>query len=216
LFLDLLAWLIFTIPTAPFCTQLAGAAGLSDGNFPSELQEGERLWKAATYRGITIGKSTAKELFQKWGRPKSTGNWDWDNPKKPKFPLYDYDVQEWLTGTVKVEVETKTGKVISIEISPDELSLNRAIELFGEDYIETRYKSCECDPGDETPMFESLDGNYLYIEYRRRGIAMFISHNGQVNSIQFVDKPIGLKSIRECEKIPECRSERKSAKRKKS
>lgn len=218
MFLILLIWLTFAIPASPFCTHLAWEPELTVGEFPKELQDkqGEYQWKAATYRGITIGKSTAIDLLQKWGEPKWSGHWEWDNPTKPKFLLYDYDAQEGLTGTIRVAAETKTGKVTSIDISPDELSLNQAIELFGKDYIETRYKSCKCVPDDEAPIFESPDGNYLYVEYRSRGIAMVVSHNGRVTSIQFVDKPIGLKSSKECEKIPECNPQRKSVKQKRS
>jgi hypothetical protein len=174
--LVLFFWLTLAIPASPFSTHplwrpfLIGA----ESEFLKGLQDkGDKYqWKAGTYRGITIGKSTAVELFQKWEAPKWSGNWEWDNPANPKFLLYDYDAQEGVTGKIRVVAETKTGKVTSIEIYPDKLYLKEAIELFGKDYIDTRYKSCECDPGDEAPMFESSDGNLLYIEYRSRGIAI--------------------------------------------
>src|SRR5215813_12157079 len=157
MFLTLLVWLTFANPASPFYAHFPWRLEITESEFLWELQseQSEHQWKAATYRGITIGKSTAIELRQKWGRAKWSGHWEWDNPKNPKFLLYDYDAQEGLTGTIRVEAETKTGKVTSIEISPDELPLNQAIELFGKNYIETRYKSCKCVPDDEAPIFES-------------------------------------------------------------
>jgi hypothetical protein len=148
------------------------------------------------------------------GTPKWSGHWEWDNPTDPKFLLYDYDAQEGLRGKIRVEAETKTGKVTSIEISPDELFLNEATELFGKDFIDTRYKFCECDLGDGAPIYESPDGNLRHIEYRSRGIAMSVNYEERITSIEFVDKPIGFKSSKECEQIPECKPQRKNVKRK--
>jgi hypothetical protein len=118
-----------------------------------------------------------------------------------------------------VNVEMKTGKVDFIEVALDELPLSKALEMFGSDYIETWYKSCDCDLGDGAPVFESLDGNLRYFEYWSRGIAMSVEYRGtikMVTLIQFVDKPIGFKSAKECEKFPECRPTRKTVKRKRS
>ena|SRR5262245_52014561 len=215
--LILLVWLKVALPALPFCALLNLEPGLARSeifNEPQDKQD-ERQWKAGTYRGITVGKTTAVELLQKWGRPRETGNWEWDNPKNPKYLLHHYDAQEAPIGAIMVEVGTKTGMVASISTSPDELPLDNAIELFGKDYSETRYEDCKCGVGYDSPMFESSDGNHIYVEYRSRGIAMSV-YGGQVISIQFVDEPIGLKSVKECEKFPDCRPKRKSIRRKRS
>jgi hypothetical protein len=59
--------------------------GPAEAGFLKEPQDkqGERQWKAGTYRGITVGKSTATVLFQKWGKPKYIGHWEFANPKNP-------------------------------------------------------------------------------------------------------------------------------------
>jgi hypothetical protein len=216
MYVILLVWLAFTIiPTSPFCVHFTPEPWLAKGECLGEPQvkQDERQWQSGTYRGITVGKSTAAELLRKWGKPRETGHWEWDNPKNPKFLLHHYDAQEAAMGAIMVEVETKTGKVAAISASPDELPLSKAIELFGKDYIEARYKECKCDLGYESPIFESPDGNFIYVEYRSRGIAMFVDGE-QVTSVQFVDKSIGFTSAKECEKIPECRPNRKSVRRK--
>jgi hypothetical protein len=221
MFLSLIAWLAVAISTSPFCARLTWRQGFAEAEFLREPQDqqDERLWKAGTYRGITVGKSTATVLLQKWGKPKVIGHWDWDNPKNPKFRLYHFDSQEALPGGIMVNVDMKTGKVDFIDVAPDELPLSKAIEMFGKDYIETWYEFCDCEPGEEAPIFESPDGNLRYIEYRSRGIAMAVVYRGNtkmVTGIQFVDKPIGFKSAKECEKFPECRPTRKTVKRKRS
>jgi hypothetical protein len=216
MYVILLVWLTLAIPASPFCVHLTWEHGLAEVGFlkkPQDKQD-DRQWKAGTYRGITIGKSTATELRQRWGEPKWSGHWEWDNPKNPEFLLYDYDAQDEFIFKIRVETETKTGKVNSIDISTDELPLSKAIELFGKDYIETWYESCNCEPGEASPIFESPDGNYRSIEYRSRGIAMAVDDQGRVISIQFVDKPIGFKSAKECETMPKCRPQRKSVRRK--
>ena len=219
--LILLVWLTFALPASPFCALLTLEPGLARSEIFNGLQDkqDERQWKAGTYRGITVGKTTATELFQKWGKPKDIGHWDWDNPKNPKFRLYHFDSQEELPGGIMVHVEMKTGKVDFIDVALDELPLSKALEMFGSDYIETWYKFCDCDLGDGAPVFESLDGNLRYFEYWSRGIAMSVEYRGtikMVTLIQFVDKPIGFKSAKECEKFPECRPTRKTVKRKRS
>ena len=215
MYVILLVWLTLANHASPFCAHLTWEYGLAEVGFLKEPQDkqDERQWKAGTYRGITVGKSTATELRQKWGEPKWSGHPEEDNPKNPEFLLYDYDAQEEFIIKIRVEVGTKTGKVASIVLSIDKLSLSKAIELFGKDYIESRYQFCICDLSEGTPIFESPDGDLRYIEYRNRGIAMGVN-GGQVMFIQFVDKPIGFKSAKECETIPECRPNRKSVRRK--
>jgi hypothetical protein len=171
-------------------------------NYQSE-QRAPR-WGAATFRGITVGKSDSSELRREWGKPESTGNWDWDDPKKPKYLLYHYKIQEKYTATVTVEVETRTGKVIAMSMSPDGMTIEQAVVIFGEDYSRTRYAFCECDLGDGSPIFEASDGSVLYLEYRLRGIAIAVNDAGMATTILFVNKPIGLKSLTECQKVTGC------------
>ena len=94
----LLVWLTLANPASPFCAHLTWENGLAEVGFlkePRDKQD-ERQWKAGTYRGITVGKSTAADVLQKWGKPKWSGHSEWDDPKNPKFLLYDYDTQEAL------------------------------------------------------------------------------------------------------------------------
>jgi hypothetical protein len=218
MYVILLVWLTLSIPASSFRAHPTSEPGSAEAGFLCEQQDkqDERQWKAGTYRGITVGKSSAAELLQKWGKPKWSGHSEWDNPKNPKFLLYDYDAQEEFLSNIRVVTEKKTGKVTLIDIRADELPLSKSIELFGKDYIETWYEFCDCDLGDGSPIFESPDGNLRRVEYRSRGIAVVVNYRQMVTSIRFVDKPIGFKSAKECETIPECRPERKTVKRKRS
>jgi hypothetical protein len=181
----LLACLMLANPASPFCAHPTWEHGLVEVGFLKEPQDkqDERQWKAGTYRDITIGKSTAKELFQKWGNPKWSGHWEWDNPKNPKFLLYDYDAQEEFIIKIRVEADTKTDKVASIDIWAEELPLSKAIELFGKDYTETQYKFCDCDFGDGAPIFESPDGNLCNgpVKLDTKMLFESVSHNDRLD-----------------------------------
>jgi hypothetical protein len=177
-------------------------------NVTMDYQRERRVaeWGAATFQGITIGKSSSLDLKRKWGKPDSTGNWDWDDPEKPKYLLHHYRMQERYQADVTVEIETKTDKIIAISMSPDKMTLEQAVKIFGKDYVKTRYAFCDCDLGDGSPIYELPEvGSLLYIEYRKRGIAMAVNDLGMITTIQFVNKPIGLKYISECWKIPGCK-----------
>jgi hypothetical protein len=61
MYVILLVWLTLAIPASPFCVHLTWEHGLAEIGFlkkPQDKQD-DRQWKAGTYRGITIGKSTA-------------------------------------------------------------------------------------------------------------------------------------------------------------
>jgi hypothetical protein len=173
-------------------------------------QNRDSFWKAGTYKEITIGKSTAVEVLQKWGKPLTSGNYDWDDPFSPKYALYQYDFKEPYNSIVFVEAEIKSGRVTSIQVSPDSLTLKNIIDLYGKDYIEVRYRRCACGKNDAGSLFESPDGNFIYVEYRSIGVAVLTSNRDKVISIDFVDKPIGLRSAKECVKAPNCKPSPKS------
>src|SRR5262249_5880779 len=118
MYVILLVWLTLANPASPFCAHLTWENGLAEVGFlkePRDKQD-ERQWKAGTYRGITVGKSTAADVLQKWGKPKWSGHSEWDDLKNPKFLLYDYDTQEEFLSNIRVATEKKTGKVTNIDI----------------------------------------------------------------------------------------------------
>jgi hypothetical protein len=165
-----------------------------------KTEEAETKWNSAMFLGITVGETTRSEVIQILGNPATIGTWDWDDSKKPKYRLYHYKINNKYKGDLTVEIETQTNKVLSMDLTPEEMSIKQATDFFGEDYKPTRYDFCDCSFAKGSPIFESPQGDLLYFEYKRKGIAISINEQAQVSVILFVNKPIGLKSAIDCKK----------------
>lgn len=165
--------------------------------------EENRGWRAATYRGLTIGKSTRADMLRVLGKPHSSVP---SADQEPPYPIIwnDYGMIEGdLSGSLAVEIDSRTNRVVSISISPDNMSKDNAIKYFGNDYVGMDYEFCKGVPMDSTvgPVYENpKSGNISYIEYRSRGIAIHLDYRGMVNAIYFVDGPMGLASERDCKR----------------
>lgn len=162
-----------------------------------------RGWRAATYRGFTIGKSTRADMLRILGKPRlSVPSAD----QEPPYPIIwnDYGmIAGELSGRLAVEVDSRNNRIVGISISPDNMSKEAAIKYFGNDYVAMDYEFCKGMPIDSTvgPVYENpKSGNISYIEYRSRGVAIHLDYRGMVNAVYFVDEPMGLASERDCKK----------------
>ena len=161
-----------------------------------------RGWCTGTYRGLTVGKSTRANMLRVLGKPLSSGfSADQDEPKY--IIWHDYGkITGDLSGTLGVETDKRTDKIVSISISPDDMTKEDAIKYLGQDYKVMGYEFCEGFE-DETavPVYESPKSTQLnYIEYRARGISISIDYRRRVNEINFVAEPMGLASKDDCKK----------------
>src|SRR5215212_5152678 len=146
------------------------------------------LWQAATYRGLTMGKSTPAEMRRALGRPKRTEVFDGPNPEI----WYEYEGTWEFSGTLTVVVDKKKHIIRTVHMYPRDLNKEEATNYFGSDYVTTRYDFDLC-LGDEeaAPLFESQSGSVISIEYRQRGIAVAVNALGRVDHISYVSEPIG-------------------------
>lgn len=160
-----------------------------------------RGWRAATYRRLTIGKSTRADMLRVLGKPRSSTP---SADQEPPYPIIwnDYGMIDGaLSGRLAVEVDSRNNRIVGISISPENMSKEEAIKYFGNDYVATAYEFCEGVPEDSEvgPVYENpKSGNISYIEYRARGIAIHLNYKGKVNAIYFVNEPIGLASKADC------------------
>lgn len=154
-----------------------------------------RVWRAANYRGLIIGKSTRLDMLQLLGEPKSV-----DNP--PGQTLADEHPEVWYVydnsgkfgGDLFVAVHERTNIILAIYLRPKELKREEAVKYFGPDFIVTRYAFDDCLGDEESaPLYESESGPILEVEYRHRGIAIAVDYEGRVNTISYVSKPLGTK-----------------------
>jgi hypothetical protein len=165
----------------------------------AETGAGKR-WYAARYRGLIVGRSSLRDVLRILGKPKRVHTPEGQsrtNISGQNFYVYP-DAGEF-PGQLTVEVDKRTGKAIAMECTPDYLTRDDAVKHFGAGYVETRYSSCGHESDEVAPIYEASDGQLLYIEYRKRGIAIRIGYANQVSSIEYVSSAIGFTSQGECE-----------------
>lgn len=153
----------------------------------------KRVWRAATYRGLTMGRSGLAEVLRIFGPPKETELFD-EGTSKPEV-WYHYEGSWDFRGTLRVVVDKATNTVRAVDMLPTDLKMEEAIKHFGPDYIVTRYDFDSCLGDEESaPLFESSNGSVVFIEYRQRGIAISVDGTGNVNEVRYVSEPIGAES----------------------
>lgn len=160
----------------------------------SSREPNKREWRAATYRGLTMGKSNRLDMLKVLGEPKRV-----DTP--PDQTLADENPEVWyvydgtgqIAGELTVVVEELTNIVLAVYLDPHrELTKEDAVKHFGSDYILTRYDFDECLGNEESaPLYESASGSVQELEYRHRGIAMSLNYQGKIDTILYVSKPLG-------------------------
>jgi len=95
-------------------------------------------------------------------------------------------------GELVVATDKRNGLIIGIWLYPEDLSKQKAIEHFGNDYLITKYDFDRClGDGESAPLYESPSGEVTFIEYRQRGIALCTDYRGMVTDIRYVKGPIG-------------------------
>ena len=160
-------------------------------------------WRAATYRGLTIGKSTQADMLRVLGKPLSSGP-SADQAPPQRIIWNDYGIMSGdLTGSLAVEVDSRDNRIVSISMSPTNLSKDDAIKYFGRDYLSMGYAVCKDQPdaGGLGFIYESpASGDISFIEYRAKGIAVQFESGGIVVAIYFVAKPMGFVSESACQK----------------
>jgi hypothetical protein len=160
--------------------------------------QNQRDWRAGTYLGLTIGKSTKVDVLHVLGEPKRIDRPADQTPNDPNPEVwYVYDSAGEFAGSLTVVMDMRTDVVLGIDLSPDSLAKEDAVKHFGPDYILTRYDFDQCLGNEESaPLYESANGSLLELEYRHRGIAISLNGDGKVNTISYVSKPIGTRESR--------------------
>jgi len=160
--------------------------------------QGNNRWRAGNYFGLTVGTSTHADVLRVLGEPvrKDTPV---DQAKDEPHPevWYVYEGGGEFPGALTVVIDKRSGVLLRVDLSPQNLSRDEAIKHFGKDYIVTRYDFDECLGDEESaPLYESPNGSIISVEYRTRGIAVAVDETGRVNTISYISKPIGARQSR--------------------
>jgi hypothetical protein len=168
----------------------------TDGTRQSKEVARSREWRPATYRGLTVGKSTVADMLVILGKPQWSGPPGDQREDDPDPEVWnEYQAGGDFPGKLTVVIDKRSRIIQRIDLYPEDISKEQAIKYFGDDFITTRYDFDEClSNGESAPLYESPDGEFVSIEYRDRGIAIAVNEQGKINHISYVDKPIGAPS----------------------
>lgn len=192
----LLIQFMFALPGSPAPQQQ------TKQQIAAKTVQSKREWRAGTYLGLTVGKSKRTDVLRALGEPERVDTPADQTPEDPNpevWYVYErrYDPDGDFAADLTVVIDRRTEVVLAIDLHPESLSRKKAVKHFGPDYILTRYNFDECLGNEESaPVYESPNGPLLEVEYRHRGIAVSVSDDGKVNTISYVNKPIGTSKSR--------------------
>ncbi|MBP9664736.1 MAG: hypothetical protein KBD94_08945 [Pyrinomonadaceae bacterium] len=153
-------------------------------------------WNPATFKGLILGKASRDDLLRVLGKPVSSYESPDDLPTEAVPDWNDeYDYSEEITGKLVASSVKKSGVLTNITIYPHNLSFARLTEVYGRNFVTTRYGFIEC-PNDQgsSLMREDHDGEIELVEYRVRGIVIDVREN-KVRTIEFVSLPVGVAGL---------------------
>jgi hypothetical protein len=91
-----------------------------------------------------------------------------------------------------VNVDKGRKVILRLLLHPKHLSKDEAFKYFGNNPKTTRYEFCEgFQNAQSAPLYETPTGQFLYLEYREKGISLSIDDDGNVAYIAYVSEPIG-------------------------
>ena len=149
-------------------------------------------WHAGTLRGMTVGKSKHADMLRTWGKPRWSGNSKPEDEDARQVTWTNYDKVGEFAGLTTVVSDTRSGLITRINFYPAKLSRQEAVAHFGSGYVVTRYAFDSCVSEEESEaIYESPTGPLVIVEYRARGVAIYLGLKDMVTRISYVNGPIG-------------------------
>lgn len=185
--LHLFSWMMFAQVACVSSPGVGGGNAALENIIASANPKSE--WRPGRFRDLIVGRSLRKELLALLGKPKFTN--DLDSPDLPSgdrtlTTVDEFDYADDFLGRLVASSAKKTGVITYIAIYPERGTLAQIQEIFGTDFVRTRYSHLVC-PEDEgaSRLIEDAEGEVELIEYRSKGVV--ISARGdKIDSIEFV------------------------------
>ncbi|HUE81591.1 MAG TPA: hypothetical protein VMM84_05690 [Pyrinomonadaceae bacterium] len=109
-------------------------------------------WNPATFRGLTMGKSTRLDMIGVFGEPKWSELFYEDKANSECWHHYESGGE--FPGELVFNVDKSTGVILRIILHPKNLTLKDAIKRLGENYVITRYDFCQgFEEHDSAPLY---------------------------------------------------------------
>lgn len=158
-----------------------------------ETKKDTEKWKPAIFKGIQVGKDSRDLARKKFGKPTWSGEPEDQNKKHPE--IWDnYENVDELHKNITVMSSLKDGTILAIESHQDNLTVEEAMKIFGDDYKKTSYEFIPCTLKDgDGEIIEATSGSFTFIEYRSKGIVLRTdSSQKEVHDIEYRSGPIGV------------------------
>jgi len=181
-----------------------GFSGLSSsGNSPTQSVTGQSEWRPASFKGLTVGTSTADDLAKTLGKPVWSGLPEGMNETDPFAEIWnDYEITDPIPGRLTVQVSKRNKRITEMSLRPkDSIGKSAIIAVWGSGYRITKYARKICDSEadyTEGDLFESTNGNEIFMEYRELGIAIRLDSSERVIDVFFIEEEIGSKEEPPC------------------
>src|SRR5437588_7361781 len=141
---------------------------------------------------MTVGKSKLADMLRTWGKPRWSGNSKPEDEDARQVTWTNYDKVGEFAGLTTVVSDTRSGLITRINFYPAKLSRQEAVAHFGSGYVVTKYAFDSCvSEEDSEAIYESPTGSLVIVEYRARGVAIYLGLKDMVTRISYVNSPIG-------------------------
>ena len=187
-------------------TQLASSENDSSVALPQPVERGTPAsrgqWQVASFRGLKMGSARLTDLTRMLGEPRETSQ-SRDNDGK-EWGSYHFRISNPFVATLVAYVNLRSELIQNLELRPDSLSRAAVVELYGDEFVVTRYSFDLClGDFDSAPLYEDSTGTIEVTEYRAKGIAVsFYEGSDNVHYVSYVSEPVGSLTSR-------CRQEKK-------
>jgi hypothetical protein len=173
-------------------------------DMPSSSQnqrQSDREWKAATFRGLKIDHSTIDDALRIFGQPEWSGPQADQDPTDPNPALYySFSKGGEFPGELAIIVDKKSKKIIEILNIPQNLSKEKAIRHFGSGFTVAKYEFCPDIDSTVGPVYPDPNGQLIQIEYKKRGIILYLRDDESVSEIAYLARNDALSSQEDCKK----------------
>ena len=148
--------------------------------------------QAPSYGGLTLGKSKQADVARVFGKPARSGHPEdeYDNPVERQLS-YEYENVGGFKGRTVILMDARSRVVTDIFLYPSEqqpLSLTKALEEYGTDYIERESGLGPCPTAKELRNFKRhTKREYpIFLVYPHKGVFVSFSEDEHVKEIGYM------------------------------